>query len=223
MFAQEAELKDQADNVVDAEFFTYNDFGVDIKIKNQICSIRWKDIERVEAYKIDCMTTDMLCVDITFNGNAIVVTEDNEGLCQFLDKLKSAVLRFNDNWQSRVFETPFKYNHTKIYERTDRIMPPKSNFYSIIYGKTKEKLSAVFENNGWVIRRSSMNNFSFENSWTALDLDQDDDSLLLHRIVAYHSDNVKIINQIFSNLNTSYRFEFYDENIEIIEEGVFNA
>ncbi|HUC81882.1 MAG TPA: hypothetical protein VMR70_13255, partial [Flavisolibacter sp.] len=111
----------------------------------------------------------------------------------------------------------FEYNLTTIYERADRKMPSKSNFYSVIKDKTKEDVNYIFQKQGWTIRKSSMTDFEIQNSWTELVLQSDNESLLLHGLVAYHPDNVKIIGQLFTSLNCGYKFEFYD-NDQIVEQ-----
>jgi hypothetical protein len=129
----------------DLGIFTYNTLGFDIDLKDGFHSIKWTDIERLQAYKADLLTTDEICIDITFDNKTIIVTEETKGWYQFIDKLKSALPFTNDNWEALVLETPFEYNLTTIYERTDRKMPSKSNFYSVIKDKTKEDVNIYFK------------------------------------------------------------------------------
>lgn len=105
-----------------------------------------------------------------------------------------------------------------IFEPEHRQMPSKSNFFSVIDRKSEEELSNAFRKQGWTIHKSSMNHYKFENSWTQLWLDNDKNSLLLHGIAAYHPDNVKTIRQLFDDLGCPYKFEFYDDNNEIIAQ-----
>ena len=192
--------------------------GGNSDLKTKYDSIKWEDIERLQAYKADLLTADEICIDITYDNKTITITEETKGWYQFIQKFKMKLPSINNNWETSVLEKPFEYNLTTIYERVDRQMPQKSNFFSAINNKTKEELSHSFQNHGWTIRKSSMNNYQFENSWTDLVLDNDNDSLLLHGLVAYHPDNVKIIKQLFDNLNCSYKFEFYGDNNEILEQ-----
>jgi hypothetical protein len=201
----------------DLGIFSYNASGFDIDLKDGFHSIKWTDIERLQAYKADLLTTDEICIDIVFDNKTIIVTEETKGWYQFIDKVKSALHLTNDNWEALVLETPFEYKLTTIYERADRKMPSKSNFYSVIKDKTKEDLNYIFQKQGWKIRKSSMTDFEIQNSWTELVLQSDKESLLLHGLVAYHPDNVKIIGQLFESLKCSYKFEFYD-NDQIVEQ-----
>ncbi len=201
----------------DLGIFSYNVSGFDIDLKDGFHSIKWADIERLQAYKADLLTTDEICIDIIFDNKTIIVTEETKGWYQFIDKVKSALPLTNDNWEALVLETPFEYNLITIYERADRKMPSKSNFYSVIKDKTKEDVNCIFQKRGWTIRKSSMTDFEIQNSWTELVLQSDKESLLLHGLVAYHPDNVKIIGQLFASLNCDYKFEFYD-NDKIVEQ-----
>lgn len=202
----------------DLGIFSYNNLGFDIDLKTEYHSIKWADIERLQAYKADLLTTDEICIDLTYDNKTITITEETKGWYQVIEKFKTTLPSINNNWETSVLEKPFEYNLTTIYERADRQMPSKSNFFSAIKNTTKEELSHSFQNHGWTIHKSSMNNYQLENSWTDLVLDTDNDSLLLHGIVAYHSDNVKIIKQLFDNLNCSYKFEFYGDNNKILEQ-----
>ena len=200
----------------DLGIFTYNDFGFDIDLKDCSHSIRWTEIERLQACKVDLMTTDEICIDITFENKTIIITEETTGWYQFIDKLKSS-LQINNDWETSVLKSPFEYDLTTIYEREDRKMPLKTNFYSVIKDKAKEDVNYAFQKQGWTIRKSSITDFKIENSWTDLDLESDNGSLLLHGLVAFHANNIKIIRQLFDSLNCAYKFEFYD-NDQIVEQ-----
>jgi len=191
--------------------------GFDIDLKDGFHSIRWTDIERLQAYKADLLTTDEICIDIIFDNKTIIVTEETKGWYQFIDKVKLALPLTNDNWEVLVLETPFEYKLTTIYERADRKMPSKSNFYSVIKDKTKEDVNYIFQKQGWTIRKSSMKDFEIQNSWTELVLQSDQESLLLHGLVAYHPDNIKIIEELFASLDCGYKFEFYDNDQIVLQ------
>lgn len=203
----------------DLGIFSYNTLGFNIDLKGGFHSIKWVDIERIEAYKADLLTIDEICIDITYDNKTIIVTEETKGWYQFIDKLKSTLRLTDDNWETSVLETPFEYNPITIYERADRKMPVKPNFYSVIIGKTKEEINHIFQKHGWTIRKSSMTDFELQNSWTKLVLESESDNedLLLHGFVAYHHGNIKIIRQLLDSLECAYKFELYDNN-QIVEQ-----
>jgi hypothetical protein len=81
--------------------------------------VKWTDIERIVVYKADLLTTDEVCMDITFNGKTIVVTEETKGWDTFINQLKSTLRLNNDNWETLILQPPFAYNLMIIYERID--------------------------------------------------------------------------------------------------------
>lgn len=94
--------------------------GFGIHLKDGHYFVKWTDIERVVVYKADLLTTDEVCMDITFNGKTIVVTEETKGWDIFINQLKSTLRLNNDNWESMVLQTPFEYTRMIIYERIDK-------------------------------------------------------------------------------------------------------
>lgn len=205
----------------DLGIFNYNNLGFDIELKDGFHSIKWTDIERIQAYKVDLLTTDEVCIEITNDNKILMISEETKGWYQFIDKLKSKLSPTCDNWEALVLEKPFEYNLTTIYERADRKMPSKSNFFSVIKGVNKENIKYIFQKHGWTIQQSSKNNIKIQNSWTELYLDCDEGDILLHGLIAYHKNNIEQIKYIFKALECSYQYEFYDN--EIIVDHAHNG
>jgi len=215
--SEEVKRQNWAIKFNDLGIFSYNASGFDIDLKDGFHSIKWTDIERLEAYKADLMTTDEICVNIVFDNKTIIVTEETKGWYQFIDKLQSVLPLTNSNWEDLVLKSPNEYHLITIYERSDRKMPLKTNFHSIIKGRTKEDVIYLFQKFSWTVRKSSMKDFELQNSWTDLVLESNNAELLLHGLVAYHPDNVKIIKQLFDSMECAYKFEFYN-NDQIVEQ-----
>jgi hypothetical protein len=199
--------------------FTFNKNGFDINLETKLYRIKWTAIERLQAYKVDLLTTDEICMDITFDNQCIRITEEIHGWYQFIDHMQIA-LPVNENWNAEVLKSPFSYDLTTIYERADRKMPEQSNFFSVIEENTKEYVSHLFEKAGWEIHKPSMKAYSLENSWTDLVLDNDNvgKSLLVHGLVAYHEDNVNALEALYKKLGCPYKLEFYDEQQNLLLE-----
>jgi len=202
----------------DLGVFTYHSSSFEIDLKNECHLIKWTDIERIEAYKADLMTTDEICLDIIYNNKTITITEETFGWYQFINRMKSALSIINDNWEASVLKTPFEYDLTTIYERTDRIMPLKSNFNSAIKTTDKQAVNYIFQKHGWSIHKPSLISYKYENSWSILTLETGKDDLLLHGLVAFHPGNVKIIKQVYEDLGFYYEFKFHDEHDQLIVE-----
>jgi hypothetical protein len=215
------EVKQQNWHFKQAELgvFCYNENGFEVELDTVLYSIKWTDIERLQAYKADLMTTDEICMDITFNNQWIMITEETPGWYQFIDRMKAS-LAVNENWEKEVLKSPFEYDLTTIYERSDRKMPGKSNFFSVIESKTKEEVSNVFQKAGWKIHKPSLKEYKLENSWTDIVLDNDSEGkdLLVHGLVAYHANNVKALETVYNELACPYKFEFYGELHEVLLE-----
>lgn len=94
--------------------------GFVIDLKAEHCFVKWADIESIVAYKVDLLTTDEVCVDITFDGRTIVVSEEIKGWDIFINQLKSALRLNNENWENIVVQKPFEHSPMIIYERSDR-------------------------------------------------------------------------------------------------------
>src|SRR5882757_1198734 len=99
--------------------FTYNNLGFVIELDNELHSIKWADIERLQAYKVDLMTTDEICMYITYNNKWIMITEDTSGWYKFIERLQSSLPDITDKWEATVLKSPFEYDLTTIYERAD--------------------------------------------------------------------------------------------------------
>lgn len=214
---EEVKRKNLETRYNDLGIFNYDDLGFDIKLDNESYSIKWIDIERIQTYKVDLTTTDEICMDITFNNQSLMITEETCGWYQFIDKLQSALSEIKNDWEAAVLKSPFEYDLLTIYERIDRKMPARSNFFSTIKGESAEDICNVFRNQGWAIQNSSSKHFKIENSWTDLILESDDESLLLHGLVAMHPDNLKVIKLIFDRLQCCYQFEFYENNSIVVK------
>jgi hypothetical protein len=82
--------------------------------------IRWKDVERVYAYKKDCVTVDQIRMELLdHEGKGVVFTEEMPGweaVVKALPLRLPACLR-SDEWFRIVAVSAFKQNMTLLYER----------------------------------------------------------------------------------------------------------
>lgn len=76
----------------------------------------WANIKSIEAYKIDEVTTDLICLDFFLkSGEKVTVHEELFGYKAFLDKLQTTITLNNLDWKRDVMQPPFKENRTQIY------------------------------------------------------------------------------------------------------------
>lgn len=81
-------------------------------------SAQWSEINKIEAYKLDQFTTDLLCVKIYLkNENAYNLHEDMQGFYILLEALKERLPSYSDEWYEEVLQPPFEENLKVIYER----------------------------------------------------------------------------------------------------------
>jgi hypothetical protein len=81
-----------------------------------VYEVRFDAISRVEAYKRDLITTDLICLDLlTKDGAIISVHEELEGFQALTEKLAS-LPRFDADWYAKVMKPAFVENRTLVYE-----------------------------------------------------------------------------------------------------------
>ncbi len=81
-------------------------------------SAQWDEINKLEAYKIDQFTTDLLCIKIYLkNENAYNLHEDMQGFYNLLEAFKEKIPGYSDKWYEEVLQPPFEENLKVIYER----------------------------------------------------------------------------------------------------------
>jgi len=95
--------------------FTYSDEGFEIVLESSREKVRWASIERIIAYKVDLFTTDLICLDIEFNGKKLTISEEVPGWFQFIKKVNSTLSDIPKNWELQVANPAFQANCTTIY------------------------------------------------------------------------------------------------------------
>lgn len=198
--------------------FKYEDDGFIFQSKSKQQKIRWAEIERLIAYKQDLLTTDEICLDIVYNNWQTTITEETPGWYQFIEKLKLVFPNIPKNWDSEIVHPAFATNLTILYQRADRKMPEENNFYASFSNISKTKLKDLFEQNDWTIRKSSWTDFEIGNSWTEFILEGNYNEPLLNGKVAFHKDNILLLDKLFSSLGGRYVYEFYDKDKNLLLE-----
>ncbi|NNV57157.1 hypothetical protein [Limnovirga soli] len=204
----------------DVGSFIYEEDGFIFQMIPAQQKIQWADIERLIAYKKDFLTTDEVCLDILFNNRKITITEATPGWYQFIQKTKFIFPGIPKNWDSEILQPAFALNLKVLYQRTDREIPDENNFYASFSYTTKTKIKELLELNNWTVRKSGSTDFEFENSWTTLTLEGNDNEPLLNGMVAFHNDNIMLLNRLFNALACEYVYEFYDKDNNLILEKI---
>ena len=198
--------------------FIYEDDGFIFPFKSERQKFKWTDIERLIAYKLDLMTTDEMCLDIVYNNWQTTITEETPGWYQFIEKTKLAFPNIPKNWDSEIVYPAFAKNLTILYQRADREIPDENNFYASFSNISKTEIKDSLEQNDWTFRKASWSDFEFGNSWTELILEGSDNEPLMNGRVAYHKDNIILLDKLFNSLGGEYFYEFYDKDKKLIFE-----
>ena len=81
--------------------------------------VRWSEVERVSAYKVDCLTYDMIWLAFERRGQreALHIKEEVEGFQNIMSALSAAFPEINPEWYFNVMQTAFAENLTVLFER----------------------------------------------------------------------------------------------------------
>lgn len=219
-----SQLSDESKEIFDKKNnafgdFNYEDDGFIIQFKSKQQKIKWDEIERLIAYKKDLLTVDVVCLKIFYNNCQTTITEEIPGWHQFVEKLRFVFPNIPDNWYSEIVQPAFVTNLTILYQRVDREMPDENNFYASFNNISKLKIIDLFKQNDWIIRKSSQTDFEIINNWTELTLEGNDNNPLLNGKIAFHNDNIILLDKLFNLLGVQYIYEFYDSEKKLIYEN----
>jgi hypothetical protein len=102
-------------------------------------------------------------------------------------------------------------------------MPESTNFYASFRNITKTKVIKAFLENGWAIRKATWTDFEMRNKWSELTLEADENEPLLSGLVAFHTENLLILNKVLDSLGGYYIYEFYNQEKQLVLEKTNNS
>jgi hypothetical protein len=85
---------------------------------NVVASVRWQNVLRVHACKIDLATTDCICLTFEFNNGTapVQVSEEWAGFADLFAPLAAAFPTIPPEWYAEVMTPAFKTNHRVLYD-----------------------------------------------------------------------------------------------------------
>ena len=101
----------------DTGIFTYTDDGFAIELKDGIQKIRWDQVEKLTAYKIDLMAYDEICLNAVCANGRFTITEDTPGWYQFVERTKKNLRGIDKEWDVKIVYPSFATNLTILYEK----------------------------------------------------------------------------------------------------------
>ncbi|HEY4107679.1 hypothetical protein [Puia sp.] len=104
----------------DAGKFTYQEEGFTYAFADGPEFVRWAEIRRIVAYKVDRLTYDDICLDIFWRDWKFTITEDTAGWDRLIAQLRIAFPNIPDDWYGKVGLPAFATNSMVLFERGDK-------------------------------------------------------------------------------------------------------
>ena len=102
--------------------FTYDKNWFELQIEDKPTKIKWNEIKKLTAYKIDLLATDEIRLFLEAeNGKQFEISENTEGWFQFNEKLKEQFSEINKNWEMDIAVPAFERKETEIYNRIKNV------------------------------------------------------------------------------------------------------
>ena len=101
----------------DLGIFKYSENGFEIKLKDSIETIKWAEIDEINAFKKDVYAYDLVAMEIVCGRNSFSVNEETPGWFQLVIKLKEIFESIPEDWEVTITQPPFATNFTTIYKR----------------------------------------------------------------------------------------------------------
>jgi hypothetical protein len=105
----------------DEGLFLYVADGFIFSLKDGPEKIKWTDIERLAAYKLDLITVDEIRMDITWNNRQFTISEETPGWFQFVLKTKAVFPAIPQEWDISIIHPAFERNYTVLYEKAKEL------------------------------------------------------------------------------------------------------
>ncbi|KIO53574.1 hypothetical protein [Flavobacterium hibernum] len=95
----------------------YENDGFVIKDKYLSVDIKWDDINKIEVYKKDLFTVDLIVMEITHDEKILVIDEKLPGWFQFILKLKEIFSEIPRDWDLTIMNPAFEKNYRVLFEK----------------------------------------------------------------------------------------------------------
>jgi hypothetical protein len=95
-----------------------NDNGFSIQLTDKTKAVNWTEIQQIEAYKVNLITTDEICIEVELQESILTITEETNGWNEFIEKILIVFPEIDKNWWSKVAHPPFQTNHLILYKKS---------------------------------------------------------------------------------------------------------
>jgi hypothetical protein len=97
--------------------FFYVEDGFFYTFMTETRKFEWASIERIAAYKMDLLTGDQVCLELTTDDNVTTFTEETAGWYVFLEKLRERFPGVPADLGAVIEQEPFDTNLRVLWER----------------------------------------------------------------------------------------------------------
>ena len=112
------ELKQNFEEIYsDLGIFEYFEDGFKITTKDFEKTLKWFEIDQINAFKKDLYAYDLVVLEILCGENALSINEETPGWFQFIIKLKDVFETIPKDWEINITQPAFAENYTVLYEK----------------------------------------------------------------------------------------------------------
>jgi len=88
--------------------------GDDLKYR-----VLWNEVDRIEAFKEDLITYDMVCMEFIVGAQDMVypLNDEVDGFWEMVKRVKEVLPTSRQDWEAAVVKPAFARNPTVIYQR----------------------------------------------------------------------------------------------------------
>jgi hypothetical protein len=91
--------------------------GFQIRLLSGIIRIAWNEVQEIQIYKADLITTDVICADLILDITIVTVTEETSGWETLMKEAESQLKGFDVHWYDKIVQLPFAEDRTTVYKR----------------------------------------------------------------------------------------------------------
>lgn len=103
--------------------FVFNHTGFRLLPPHGTNQYDWADLKSAFGFKLECLTTDEICVDLFFStGFSLRLTESLPGWPTFLQHLHTHFPSIPSEWEWDVMPPPFAPNLTLLFDHVGRTL-----------------------------------------------------------------------------------------------------
>lgn len=82
----------------------------------QIASLKWIEVTRIEAYRSDVVIDDQICLDFETPDGTVTITEDDDGFHEMPGVLLTHYDVEDVDWFTKVMRPTFEPHRTLVYD-----------------------------------------------------------------------------------------------------------